>query len=87
MWICYVVLSSDSPFEESSPDFSEAVTREDDAMDLFAPTSVGLDLQEAICVLKFVTPLNFFLQSGQANKFKKKYYSRKNIFPFFISKN
>ena len=71
---------------KSSLDFSDAVTGEDDAMDLFTPTSIGLDLQEAICILKIVTPFNFFWQRGQANKSKEKSIIQEKIFFHYLYK-
>ena len=51
---------------------SENVSGEGDAMDLFIPILIELDLQQAICILNFVIPFIFSLQSGQANKSKEK---------------
>ena len=75
-----VILSSDSSFEKSLLDSSENVTGEDDAMDLFTPTSIGSDLKQAICILKFVTPFTFSLQSGQTNRSKEKGIIKEKMF-------
>ena len=53
-------------------------------MELFTPTSIGLDLQEAICILKFVTPCNFSLKSGQANKSKEISITQEKIFFHYL---
>ena len=53
-------------------DSSKNVTEGRDAMNLFTSNLFGPDLQQAKCILKFVTPLTVYLQRGQANKSKEK---------------
>ena len=67
-------------------DFFEAVTGEGDAIDLFSPTSVWLDLQEAIGILKFLTLLNFSLR-GQTKKFNKKRIIQERTFFHYLYQN
>ena len=86
MCICCVVLSSDSSFETFLLDCSEDGTGEGDAMDLFTPTSVGSDLQQTICIFKFVKPFTFSLQIGQANQSKEKSIIKEKIIFHFLFK-
>ena len=48
------------------------MTEEGDAMNLFTSNLFGPDLQQAICILKFVAPFTVYLQRGQANESKEK---------------
>ena len=62
------------------------MTGEGDAIDLFTPTSVGLDLQEAIGILNIVTLLNFSLH-GQSKKFNKKRIIQEKTFFHYLYQN
>ena len=62
------------------------MTGEGDAIDLFTPTSVVLDLQEAIGILNIVTLRNFSLH-GQAKKFNKKRIIQEKTFFHYLYQN
>ena len=60
------------------------MTGEGDTMDLFTPTSIGIDLKEAMRILKFVTLFIFSLQHGQSKKSTGKSIFQEKIFFHYL---